>query len=63
MKNSNNSDIFETLRSTEAGARLLVDTIISNYGVKDFLQCVFFGFNEADQEKFLASAVQKAGVR
>ncbi len=62
MKKSNNN-IFETLCSTEAGARLLVDTIISNYGVKDFLQCVFFGFNEADQEKFLASAVQKAGVR
>lgn len=61
MKNSNNT--FETLCSTEEGARLLVDTIISNYGVKDFLQCVFFGFNEADQEKFLASAVQKAGVR
>lgn len=61
MKNSNNT--FETLCSTEAGARLLVDTIISDYGVKDFLQCVFFGFNEADQEKFLASAVQKAGVR
>lgn len=62
MKNSNNS-IFETLCSTETGARLLVDTIISDYGVKDFLQCVFFGFNEADQEKFLASAVQKAGTR
>ena len=62
MKKSNNN-IFETFCSTEAGARLLVDTIISNYGVKDFLQCVFFGFNEADQEKFLASAVQKAGVR
>ncbi len=62
MKNSNNS-IFETLCSTEAGAKLLVDTIISDYGVKDFLQCVFFGFNEADQEKFLASAAQKVGVR
>lgn len=63
MKNSNNSDIFETLCNTEAGAKLLVDAIIKDYGVKDLLQCIFFGFNEADQEKFLASAVQKAGVR
>ena len=40
MKKSNNI-IFETLCSTEAGARLLVDTIIKDYGVKDFLQCFF----------------------
>lgn len=63
MKNSNNNNIFETLCSTEAGAKLLVDTIIRDYGVRDFIQCVFWGFNEADQEKFLALAAQKADVR
>lgn len=61
MKNSNNS-IFETLCSTETGARLLVDTIISDYGVKDFLQCVFFGLNEVDQERFLADVAQKVVI-
>lgn len=63
MKNSNNNNIFETLSSTEAGARLLVETIIKDYGVKDFLQCIFFGLNEVDQERLLVSAAQKAGVR
>lgn len=62
MKKSNNDNIFEGLCSTEAGARILIETIIRDYGVKDFLQCVFFGFNEADQERFLVDAAQKVGI-
>lgn len=62
MKNSNNDNIFEVLCSTEAGARMLIETIVRDYGVKDFLQCVFFGLNEADQERFLVDVAQKAGI-
>ncbi len=61
MKNSNN--IFDTLSSTASGARMLLETIIEDYGVQDFLQCVFYGLNEADQERFLETAAQKAGTR
>ena len=55
-------DVFEVLSSTEAGARLLIEAIIGDYGVQDFLQCVFWGLNEADQTRFLDSAIKKAGV-
>ncbi len=61
MKNSNN--IFDTLSSTTSGARMLLETIIEDYGVQDFLQCVFYGFNETDQERFLEAAAQKSGTR
>ncbi len=61
MKNSKN--IFDTLSSTASGAMMLLETIIEDYGAQDFLQCVFFGLNEAEQERFLEAAAQKAGVR
>ncbi len=61
MKKSN--DIFDVLSSTASGARMLLETIIEDYGAQDFLQCVFFGLNEADQERFLEATAQKAGAR
>ena len=61
MKNSNN--IFDTLSSTASGARMLLEAIIEDYGAQDFLQCIFFGLNEADQERFLEAAALKAGAR
>lgn len=63
MKKSNNNNIFDTLSSTASGARLLLETIIEDYGTQDFLLCTFFGLNEADQERFLEVAAQKAGGR
>lgn len=62
MINSNINDTFETLSSTSYGARLLVETVIENYGVQDFLRCTFFGLNETDQERFLDAALQKVGA-
>lgn len=59
MKDEN---VFEMLCSTNVGARLLIETIIEEYGAQDFLECIFFGLNEADQEKFLSTAFQKAGA-
>ena len=61
MKNFQN--IFDTLSSTASGAMMLLETIIEDYGAQDFLQCVFFGLNEAEQERFLEAAAQKAGAR
>ena len=65
MENSiieNPSKNFETLSSTEEGARALIETIIRDYGAIDFLQCVFFNFNEKDQKRFLDTALGKAGA-
>jgi len=56
-------DVFEVLSSTENGARLLIETIIEDYGVQDFLQCVFWGLNEVDQTRLLDNAFQKAGAK
>ncbi len=61
MKKSN--DIFDVLSSTVSGARMLLETIIEDYGAQDFLQCVFFGLNEADQERFLSIAFEKVGAK
>ena len=52
---------FDLFSSTAAGARMLIETMIESYGEQDFLQCVFFGLNEADQETFLQTAMRKAG--
>lgn len=57
-----NETVFEILCSTNAGARLLIETIIEEYGVQDFLQCIFLGLNEEAQERFLNTAFQKAGA-
>ena len=48
--------------STEEGARNLINTMVEDYGVIDFLQCVFFNFTQSDQERFLAAASRKAGA-
>lgn len=61
MKSSNS--IFDALSSTASGARMLLETIIEDYGVQDFLQCIFYGLNETDQERFLEAAAQKAGTK
>lgn len=53
-----NNDFYDQI-STEDGAKALINTIIEDYGVIDFLQCVFFDFNTADQERFLAMAQQR----
>lgn len=50
---------FYELTSTENGAKSLINTMIEDYGVIDFLQCVFFDFNREDQERFLAIAQQR----
>lgn len=59
MKDKN---AFEMLSRTNTGARLIIETIIEEYGEQDFLECIFFGLNEADQKKFLSTAFQKAGA-
>ncbi|HBV82621.1 MAG TPA: hypothetical protein DEB74_07460 [Lachnospiraceae bacterium] len=61
MKSSNS--IFDALSSTASGARMLLETIIEDYGVQDFLQCIFYGLNETDQERFLEAAARKAGTK
>lgn len=56
-----NNDFYKQA-STEEGAKNLINTMIEDYGVIDFLQCVFFDFNQADQERFLTMASQKVGA-
>lgn len=58
-----NNERFYLLSSTDEGASLLVKTIIEDYGVKDFLNCIFFDFNQEDQQRFLLTALQKAGAK
>lgn len=57
---ANNS--FYKQISTEEDAQNLINTMIEDYGAIDFLQCVFFNFNQADQERFLMAASRKAGA-
>ena len=61
IKKSSDSS-FDLFSSTTTGARILIETMIESYGEQDFLQCVFFGLNEADQETFLQTAMRKAGL-
>lgn len=53
---------MELLMQSASNANVLLDTIINGYGVRDMLECIFYGLSDADQEKFLDAAVQKVGV-
>ena len=58
-----NNESFYLLSSTEEGAKLLIETIVEDYGVRDFLNCIFFDFNQEDQQRFLSTAFRKAGAK
>lgn len=51
--------IYDILVSTKEGAKAILDSVIEDYGVMDVVQCLFFGLNEADQDKFLLAAQRK----
>ncbi len=47
------------IMQSENNAVVLLNTIINGYGVKDTLECIFYGLNVADQERFLDEVMGK----
>lgn len=48
------------IMENEQNAQILLDAIIADYGVKDFLECVFYSLNEESQEHLINIALQAA---
>lgn len=49
---------IDKILENEKNAKILLNIIITNYGLKDFLECVFFELNEESQEDLLNIALQ-----
>ena len=53
---------MDKVMESEQSAKVLLDSIIADYGVREFLECTFYALNETDQKKFLTIAFQKVCV-
>ncbi len=51
---------MDKVMGSEKGAQALLKAIVDDYGVKDFLECVFYGLNDDSQERLLNIALQAA---
>jgi len=49
---------MDKIMENEQSAQTLLDIIVADYGVKEFLECVFFALNEQSQEHLLDMVLQ-----
>lgn len=49
--------------ASERSARILLDVIVEEYGIRNMLDCMYYNLNETDQRKFLDIAFTKANVQ
>lgn len=51
-------DKINRVMESEQNVQTLLNVIVAEYGVKDFLECTFFALNEESQEYLLDVALQ-----
>lgn len=56
-------DKLDWIMTSERSAKILLDIIVEEYGIRDMLDCMYYNLNETDQKKFLDVAFIRASAQ
>lgn len=56
-------DKLDWIMTSERSAKILLDIIVDEYGIRDMLDCMYYNLNETDQKKFLDVAFIRASAQ
>lgn len=56
-------DKQDWIMTSERTAKILLDVIVEEYGIRDMLDCMYYNLNETDKRKFLNVAFKRANAQ